>query len=172
MPWRVRLVRGQAKAGGGGEPNSHGTPASPTTSLLGTAAGSISWASIYFPPCFKERRDQRDLNKVGEQRPGDLRAGAMPMSSRRGNSNRIVYDMHAPFKLAGRAGAQGPVRQPSPACFQRPLYSTQPNDGASGHYCCAHGLGNFTGEMSMEESDTFTSTITDGWRKKCMCSYN
>ena len=58
MPWRVRLVRGQAKAGGGGEPNSHGTPASPTTSLLGTAAGSISWASIYFPPCFKERREQ------------------------------------------------------------------------------------------------------------------
>ena len=60
----------------------------------------------------------------------------------------------------------------SPGCFQRPLYSTQPNDGASGHYCCAHGLGNFTGEMSTEESDTFTSTITDGWRKKCMCSYN
>jgi len=166
MPWRLRLVRGQAKAGGGGEPNSHGTP---TSCSRQAAAERV----FIFPPCFKERRDQRDLNKVGEQRLGDLRrAGAMPTSSRRGNSNRIVYDMHAPFKLAGRAGAQGPVRQPSPACFQRPLYSTQPNDGASGHYCCAHGLGNFTGEMSMEESDTFTSTITDGWRKKCMCSYN
>lgn len=41
---------------------------------------------IYFLPCFKERRDQGDLNKVGEQRLGDLRAGAMPMS-RRCNSN-------------------------------------------------------------------------------------
>ena len=84
--------------------------ANPTTSCSRQAAAERVFIS---PPCFKERRDQRDLNKVGEQWLGDLRrAGAMPTSSRRGNSNRIVYDMHAPFKLAGRAGAQGPVRQP------------------------------------------------------------
>lgn len=84
---------------------------------------------IYFPPCFKERRDQRDLNKVGEQRLGDLgegkrgreEGGAMPMSRDDGATATELY-MICPFKLAGRAGAKGPVRD---SCFQRPLHPTE-----------------------------------------------
>jgi len=167
MPWRVRLVRGQAKAGGGGEPNSHGTPASPTTSLLGTAAGSISWASIYFPPCFKERREQSGGSNGSA-------TSVVQVRCRRAADGATATELYMICMPPSnwQAGLVPKGLSGSPGCFQRPLYSTQPNDGASGHYCCAHGLGNFTGEMSMEESDTFTSTITDGWRKKCMCSYN
>lgn len=48
----------------------------------------------------------------------------MPMS-RRCNSNCIVcilYIMICFFKLAGRAGTKGPVRDD---CFQRPLHPTE-----------------------------------------------
>ena len=116
--------------------------ANPTTSCSRQAAAERVFIS---PPCFKERRDQRDLNKVGEQWLGDLRrAGAMPTSSRRGNSNRIVYDMHAPSNW--ESGLVPKRLSGSPACFQRPLHSTQPNDGTTGHYCCARGLGIFQGK--------------------------
>jgi hypothetical protein len=60
-----------------GEPNSHGTPTppphAPRAARQQLASRLIGWG-VYFLPCFKERRDQGDLNKVGEQRLGDLRA--------------------------------------------------------------------------------------------------